>query len=219
MTRPGAGRSCTVGRSRAKCPNQSAAPSARSGSSSCWAVRPPHNFPTWRPSLSLSFADKLVPDAHAPLASWTDSMCCGEAAPSPAPCVRTPRSRSQRMPLDGVLDTAHADRAASTSSGASRLRPPAPLGGFSLPERHRGPLLALQVRDSVESGYFPCIIDRRRGSEASSSARSPTSRRGRSQRRDASSTPRSPSGILHRDALRRAKERRGDPEAQRGAGA
>ena len=80
-----------------------------------------------------------------------------------------------------------------------------PLGDLSLPESHRDPLLALQVRDSVESGYFLCIIDRRRGSEASSSARSPTSRRRRSQRRDASTTPRSPSGILHRDALRKAK--------------
>jgi hypothetical protein len=37
------------------------------------------------------------------------------------------------------------------------------LGDLSLPESHRGPLLALQVRDSVESGYFLCIIDRRRG--------------------------------------------------------
>jgi hypothetical protein len=50
------------------------------------------------------------------------------------------------------------------------------LGGLSLPESHRGPLLALRVQDSVESGYFLCIIDRRLGSEASSSARSPTSR-------------------------------------------
>jgi len=79
------------------------------------------------------------------------------------------------------------------------------LGGLSLPEGHRGPLLALRVRDSVESGYFLCIIDRRLGSEASSPARSPTSRRRRSQRRDASTTPRSPSGILYRDALRKAK--------------
>jgi hypothetical protein len=56
-----------------------------------------------------------------PLASWTDSICCGGAAASPAPCVRMPRSRSQRMPLGGVLDTDRTDRAGSNSCRSGGL--------------------------------------------------------------------------------------------------
>lgn len=71
-------------------------------------------FPTWRPSLSLSFADKLVPDAHAPL---PPGLTRGAAAKPPRPLPLLLRPRSQRMPLDGVLDTAHADRAARRRLG------------------------------------------------------------------------------------------------------
>ena len=214
-TRPGADRSGTAGRPRAKGPNQSATPSARSGSSSCRAVRP--LLPDLAPFAQPLLRRQACPDAHIPLASWTDSMCCGGAAPSPAPWSAQvpivtdatrwrPRYRPRR-PHSIDVEWGESPSSASLFGWPLATRgPPRPATCPPGPRQRRVRLLPLHHRPAAgERGIVErpltdeqktTIAEARRVYDAKVAERDPVPRR-----------------------AAQGEERRGDPEAQRGAGA